>query len=151
MTQQSKASPSHSVLPRQYQKSAARSNTQRTLEYLVIRIKILKKKEFQENTFLYDQRWYSKPLKPWIMWTLIQSWNNQLINLINKHYENKAFFREQNPSLRFWAETMFTTKSRSFQRGTMGLCRSKGCNVTSCQIRGLKRILPSKFFGKFVK
>ena len=31
------------------------------------------------------------------------------------------------------AESMFTISSRSFQRGTVGLCRLKGCKVTSCQ------------------
>ena len=32
-----------------------------------------------------------------------------------------------------WAEVMLTTVSRSFQKGTLNLCRSKICKVICCQ------------------
>ena len=32
-----------------------------------------------------------------------------------------------------WAESMLTIRVRSFQRGSMGLYRSKVCKVTTCQ------------------
>ena len=41
-----------------------------------------------------------------------------------------------------WAGTMLTTGSSSFLRNTVALCRSKGCKISSCQVGGLKKILP---------
>ena len=32
-----------------------------------------------------------------------------------------------------WVESNFTAGFRSFQRGTAGLCKSKGCRATGCQ------------------
>ena len=43
-----------------------------------------------------------------------------------------------------WAEVMLTIESGSFERGTVGLCKSKGCKVVSYQIGGLKKNLMAR-------
>ena len=44
----------------------------------------------------------------------------------------------------------FVTPCRSFQRGTVGLCRSTGCKVTSCQSWRMILSLPCKNNGKCI-
>ena len=57
--------------------------------------------------------------------------------LLNKPCVNGVILRGQNLSLKFYEsleQKLEVNKgSRSFQRGTVSLCRSKGCKVTICQ------------------
>ena len=44
------------------------------------------------------------------------------------HFEREALiFKKMSV---FWEEIILPTRSKSFQRGTVGLCKSKGCKVT---------------------
>ena len=67
----------------------------------------------------------------------IQFPNMNTDRLLNKPYWNGLSLTEQNLSLKCCQsleQTLFSTmRSRSFQWGTVGLCRSKVCKVTSCQ------------------
>ena len=68
---------------------------------------------------------------------IIQPCSKLYIRLLHKPYVYRVTLTRQNLSLKCnqfsWAESMLTMGSRSFQRGNVGLCMSKGLKVTSCQ------------------